>query len=198
LVDGYFAIGESLYFCGEKYFSFGREEMYRLSAIALIVLLIIGSLSSCSQKSNNSKAVIQPSPTRAAATPNDTLKVSFVKEPFIDGCGCFLHLPEDYNKEDRGYIFLGGLEDSAQMNFDGKDVILKEVRRIDAEGDIKIGSTRNVFYKSGNIDVEVEYVVKGLCEPDDTECESTEYSATITVTRNGMAQKISALGSCGC
>jgi hypothetical protein len=146
-------------------------------------------------------AVVQTSPSRPATTPAapiEALKVGFVKEPFIEGCGCFLHLPEDYNKEDRGYIFLGGLADGAQMNFDGKDVELKEVKRIDAEGDIKIGSTRSVFYKSGNIDVGVEYVVKGLCEPDEEECESTEYSATITVTRNGMSQKISALGSCGC
>jgi hypothetical protein len=172
--------------------------MYRRSAIALFVLLIIGSLSSCSQKSNNNKAVIQPAPTRTAATPNDTLKVGAIKEPFLDGCGCYFDFPDDDNKEGQGYVFLAEIDDRAQMNIDGKDVMLQYLRSTDAEGEIRVGSTRSEFYKSENTEVGVEYVVKKLCEQDDEACESVEYSATITVTRNGISRKISALGSCGC
>jgi hypothetical protein len=209
LVDEIFAIGEGsclittkitdlFVFCGENYFSLWGIEMYRRSAIPLFVLLIIGSLSSCSQKSNNSEAVIQPAPTRAAATPNDKLEVGAIKEPFLDGCGCYFNFPDDGNKEGNGYVFLAEIDDRAQMNIDGKDVMLQYVRRIDTEGEIKVGSTQSEYYKSENTEVGVEYVVRKLCDPNDEACESIEYSATITVTRNGISRKISALGSCGC
>jgi hypothetical protein len=172
--------------------------MYRCSAIAIFVLLIIGSLSSCNQKSNNSKAVIQPAPTRAAATPTDTLKVGVIKESPIMGCGCYLKFPDDYNKEGSGAIFESEADDRALMNINGKNVMLEFVRRTDWEGETKIGSTRSEFYKSEDTEVGIEYVVRKFCDPGDEQCESIQYSATITVTRNGISRKISALGVCGC
>jgi hypothetical protein len=84
------------------------------------------------------------------------------------------------------------------MNIDGKDVMLKFVRHTDSEGETKVGSTRSEFYKSDDTEVGIEYVVRKLCDPGDEECESIQYSATITVTRNGISRKTSALGVCGC
>jgi hypothetical protein len=172
--------------------------MYCRSTMALFVLLIVSSLSSCSQRPKDSKAVIQTSADRAAATPNDTLEVGTIKGPFLDGCGCYFYIPDDDNKEGKGYVFLAEIDDRAQMNIDGKDVMLKYVRRIDSEGETKVGSTQSEFYKSENTEVGIEYVVKKLCDPNDEGCESIEYTATITVTRKGISRKISSLGSCGC
>jgi hypothetical protein len=174
--------------------------MYRRSAIALYVVFIAISLSSCSQRPNKSTAVIQPSATRTAATPtpNDTLKVDVIKEPFLMGCGCYLQFPDDFSKEGRGDIFQAEGDDRAQMNIDGKDVMLKFVRRTDWEGETKVGSTRSEFYKSEDTEARVEYVVKKLCDPGDEGCESIQYSATITVMRNGISRKTSPLGVCGC
>jgi len=140
-----------------------------------------------------------PSPGRPSATPTttpETLTIDVVKEPLVDGCGCYLQKSDDAGKEDKSYIFLSS--DIAQMNLDGKDIRLELVKSVEQEGETKVGSTRSEYYKSGNIDVGIEYVVKGICPPNDEGCESTEYSATITVTRNGVYKKISALGYCGC
>jgi hypothetical protein len=176
--------------------------MYRQRAMGLFVLLIAGSLSSCSKRANNTTAVVQPSATRTAATPkapNDTPKVGIIKEPFLDGCGCYFKFPDDSTKEVKGYVFLAEIiDEGAQMNIDGKDVMLKFVRRVDPAGETKVGSARNEFYKSEDTEVGVEYVVRQLCDPDNEACESIQYSATITVTRNGISRKIKALGECGC
>jgi hypothetical protein len=174
--------------------------MYRRSAIALFVLFIAGSLPSCSRRPNKSTAVIQPSATKTAATPtpNDALKVGVIKESSLLGCGCYLQFPDDYNKEGRGAIFEAEIDERALMNIDGKDVVLKFVKRTDWEGETKVGSTRSEFYKSEDTEVMVEYVVKKLCDPGDEQCESIQYSATITVMRNGISRKTSALGVCGC
>jgi hypothetical protein len=126
------------------------------------------------------------------------LKVGVIKESDILGCSCYFQFPNYYNKEGTGAIFEAEIDERALMNIDGKDVMLKFVRRTDSEGETKVGSTRTEYYKSEDTEVSVEYVVRKLGDPNDEECESIEYTATITLTRNGISRKISSLGSCGC
>jgi hypothetical protein len=181
-----------------------EEMMYRGLPKALSVLLILSYISSCNKKTNEGISTIELSESRATPAPTapiKALKIGIVKEPFVDGCGCYFRFSDDYNQGNRSYVFLADIiekEGDAQMNIDGTDVRLKLVKRVETEGETKIGSTRKEFYKSGDIEVGIEYVVTKACEPNDGSCESTDYSATITVTRNGVYQKIIALGDCGC
>jgi hypothetical protein len=177
----------------------------RCFAVGIFLLLTVSLLSTCSKPKNNGAAVAQPQPSGTAipqttpqSTPDDALKIGIIKKPFLIGCGCYFHFPDDHNKEGEWDIFQAEIDDNAQMNIDGEDVMLKFVSRTDLEEETKVGSTRSELYKSDDTEVVVEYVVKELCDPEDTECESIQYSATITVTRKGVSRKVSALGVCGC
>jgi hypothetical protein len=182
------------------------EMMYRALLAAIFVLFVISCVSSCSKKTSNGTGINQPAAGRPTAMPTkepEPLKIGVIKEPYVDGCGCYFQLPEDSEKRVAGYVFLVDIveaQGTAQMNIDGKDVILKLVKSNEKVGlkETKVGSTHSEFYKSGEVEVGIEYVVTGVCEPEDESCESTAYSATITVTRNGVYQKIKASGSCGC
>jgi len=54
------------------------------------------------------------------------------------------------NNQNDHYIFLGDLEESAPMNIDAKDIILKLRRREDPQDETKLGSTRSEVYVSEN------------------------------------------------
>lgn len=166
--------------------------------IVVLVMMLVSAFAYCNQFSNNNQPGIKLTTGAAASTPDDRLKVGPIKDPFILGCGCYLKLPDDFKLENDNDIFETDLDESAQMNIDGKDIILKLVRREDPKGKTKVGSTRSEVYASGNIEVRVEYIVKKICDPKDKECEDTLYSANITITRNGIERKIRALGLCGC
>ena len=172
--------------------------MPRLFTIVLFVLTLVSAFASCNQFSINNQPGIKFTTGAAASTPDDRLKVGPIKDPFILGCGCYLKLPDDFKQENDSDIFETDLDKSAQMNIDGKDIILKLVKREDPKGKIKVGSTRSEVYASGNIVVSVEYIVKKICNPKDEDCEDTVYSANIAITRNGIERKIRALGPCGC
>ena len=172
--------------------------MLQRFTIVVLVMILVSASASCNQHSKNNQYGMKFSIGAAASTPNDRLKVGPIKDPFILGCGCYLKLPDDFKQENDSDIFETDLDESAQMNIDGKDIILKLVRREDPKGKTKVGSTRSEVYASGNIEVRVEYIVKKICNPKDEDCEDTVYSANITITRNGIERKIRALGPCGC
>lgn len=134
----------------------------------------------------------------STATAGGPLTVGVIKKPILDGCGCVLQLPQDYNRKNKRYVFLADVDGTAQININGQDITLKQVTNNLPQESLKVGAKWTEDYTAAKTKVQVEYVVKKVCDPDDEGCEVTHYSATITVTRDGVARKVNASGLCGC
>jgi hypothetical protein len=137
------------------------------------------------------------------AHPNP-IKIGIVrKEP--DGANCSLQLPADFKKQNERSVFNSGYENSSDdcecafMNIDGRTIKLKRINsKWPPGGDDKVGNRGVQVYAAGDIRVHVNYTVTHVCGPRDGEdCESTEFSATIIVTRPGASTTLDVRGSCG-
>ena len=134
----------------------------------------------------------------AAAPP---LKIANLKDSsVIDGCGCYLQFPAEGQKRFEKYVFMADIDEKeAWMNIEGRDVKLRLVDSIrDANRRVKVGDRSSRTYRAGDITVRVAYVVTRVCKPDDESCESTDYDATISVTKGDRRGQVKARGSCGC
>lgn len=134
----------------------------------------------------------------STATAGGPLTIGVIKKPLSDGCGCYLQLPQDSKLKNERYVFLADVDGSAQINVNGQDITLKQVTNNLPQESLKVGAKWSEVYESGKTKVEVEYVVKKVCDPNDEACEVTHYSATITVTHDKAVRKVNATGLCGC
>ena len=136
------------------------------------------------------------------ASPNQNspapLKIGIVSNrDSFDGPGCSLQLPANYRKHNQRYTLLSDSEDNAVMNFDGKDMNLRLVCHREPRGPSKKGDRSNWTYSRRGITVRVDFVVTGLCPPNDEGCEVIYYDAAITVTRGTNKQLVMVKGVCG-
>jgi hypothetical protein len=111
--------------------------------------------------------------------------------------GCTLQFATDSARHNQRNVFLSDLGDSAVMNIDGKDVKLGLVRRQERKGEPKKGDRSTCSYAAKGITVRVDFVVTGLCDPNDESCEVVYYDATITVARGDGKRAIKVKGMCG-
>jgi hypothetical protein len=139
----------------------------------------------------------EQSPTQA---PEAAPKIGIIRDPkFRDECGFYLQLAEDYKSHNEKYIFDGDLEESGQMNIDGRDVDLKIVDSDEPDRELRVGEHFSKTYTGGNLNVWIDFVVAGLCDPKDEGCEVIYYcDATITLDRNGAKQQVKTRGLGGC
>jgi len=146
--------------------------------------------------------LIQPSVAAAAPTAitDDTMVGIIKNSDVMQGCGCYFNPATETNRGSTRYVFLASLEagQNAWMNIDGKDVKLRLIKSVDPKGQIKVGKRSTGQYASGDIVVNVEKVVTGVCPPKDEDCEVTDYEATISITKGNRAQTAKAKGGCGC
>jgi hypothetical protein len=116
-----------------------------------------------------------------------------------EGCGCYFSFPSEDRKRFPRYVFTSDLEEkSAWMNIDGQDVRLKLVQSTEPRKGPKVGSRLTRTYVAAGIKVRAVYVTTRICQPDDENCESTDYRANFTVKKGGRQQTISLKGGCGC
>ena len=126
------------------------------------------------------------------------LKIGIVSNrDSFDGPGCSLQLPANYRKHNQRYTLLSDSEENAVMNIDGKDMNLKLVSHREPRGASKKGDRSTWTYSRVGIKVRVDFVVTGLCPPNDEACEVIYYDATITVTRGNNKQLVIVKGVCG-
>jgi hypothetical protein len=65
--------------------------------------------------------------------------------------------------------------------------------------ELKVGEHFSKTYTGGKLNVRIDFVVAGLCDPKDEGCEVIYYcDATITVDRNGAKQQVKTRGLGGC
>jgi hypothetical protein len=116
----------------------------------------------------------------------------------VEGCGCYFHSLADGQKGAEKFIFMADVNEDAWMNINGKDVKLRFISSSPDTAQPKIGQRSFSQYKSGNLRVRVDYIVTGVCQPNDEQCESTSYNARISVVRGASRRIIEAKGGCGC
>jgi hypothetical protein len=98
----------------------------------------------------------------------------------------------------KGFVFWSGGE-SALMNIDGKDTVLKLVSEIPSAQlvDNKRGRS-TVIYKSGKMIVRIDRVATKVCSGQEPDCTGTDYDAKIMVSSGRRQEVISVTGYCGC
>ena len=178
----------------------GSESWLSLASIFL-------TLVACS---SGTKPALKQSPTPApeaarkeqspTPAPEAAPKIGVIRDPKFRGeCGFDLQLTEDYKSHNEKYIFDGDLEESGQMNIDGRDVDLKMIDSDEPDRELKVGERFSKTYTDGSLNVRIDFVVAGLCAPNDEGCEVIYYcDATITVDRNGAKQQVKTRGLGGC
>lgn len=118
-----------------------------------------------------------------------------------DGCGCYFRFRATLANADR-YIFYSSIDDdkTAWMNIGGRDVKLTLEREVGLKGkeEERVGSRSSATYAFGDIRVSGTYIVTRVCDPNDEDCESTQYDVTFVVKKGRRAQVVKAVGSCGC
>ena len=121
---------------------------------------------------------------------------------FNDGCGCTLQLPALRRRDDADApaVFESDLGDRAQMNIDGRDVMLRLVRRRERVGgaEPRVGERSFEEYEGGGARVKMNFTTTKVCPPGDESCEVLSYSAVIAVTKGGRTRTVKASGQCGC
>lgn len=123
------------------------------------------------------------------------------KNAVADGCGCYFKFrgtPENVER----YIFSSSIDDekTAWMNVGGRDVKLSVRKETGFKGkeSEQVGSRSRETYSSGDITVRGTYEVTRVCDPNDENCESTQYDVTFLVKKGTRSQVVKAVGSCGC
>ena len=130
-----------------------------------------------------------------------SLVANLTKSAVADGCGCYFKFRGTPENAER-YIFSSSIDDerTAWMNVGGRDVKLTLQKESGLKGKEaeKLGSKSQATYSSGDINVTGTYVVRRVCDPNDENCESTQYDATFVVKKGPKSQVVKAVGSCGC
>lgn len=159
--------------------------------------------------SSGTKPTLKQSPTPApeaarkeqspTPAPEVAPKIGIILDPTLhDECGASLQLSEDYKSHNDKCIFDGDLEETGRMNIDGRDVDLKLVDSDEPERELKVGEHFSKTYAGDGLKARIDYVVTGVCDPKDENCEVIYLDATIIVERNGSKQQIKTSGLLGC
>jgi len=176
------------------------------NASLLYFAVILFTLAACS---GGTKLASKPSPTPSpqvarkeqslTSTPESAPKIGIIQETkFFHDCGTSLMLPEDYKSHNDKYVFDADLGEFCRMNIDGHDVDLKMTGGAGMDRELKVGDRYSETYTGDGLKARIDYVVTGVCAPNDESCEVINLDATITVERNGSKQQIKASGLLGC
>ena len=116
-----------------------------------------------------------------------------------DGCGCYFQFWGSKRDSER-YMFVSPIDDdkAAWMNIAGRDVRLSLVKEKGLRIKEQLGSRHAEKYSAGNITVNATYITTRICDPNDENCESSDYSATFVVRKAQKTQTVKAFGTCGC
>lgn len=136
-----------------------------------------------------------PAESRQAAA----MQVGVLKNISLPGCGCYFG-PEvsGANLASEKYLFISDATGKAYVNLDGRDVELKEVGRKQAKDEFGYCAEKRCTFSGNGVMVTVDLREAKKCPPEPTECEVTDYLATITVNKGGAKRIVKGQGSCGC
>jgi len=124
------------------------------------------------------------------------LKLGYVKVADF-GCGCSLSLNKLDLRNDR-LVFISSMGDFGYVNVNGKTFKLRLDAASKEKQVVKVGDRSWERYSSGSVKVRIDYVVTGLCDPNDEACEVIAYNALINITRGKRSRVVRTIGICGC
>lgn len=127
-----------------------------------------------------------------------SLSVGIVSGVHVEGCGCYFKFPLESGDSERYVFFEDFSEKSPVMNIDGRNIRLKLISSTEPNRSKRKGERFNRTYGAGNLRVRINFVVTSVCAPNDEQCESDSYNATIIVTRRNQKRTIKVVGGCGC
>ncbi len=139
--------------------------------------------------------IVIAKPQQSQPKPSQKSMIGYIKnEDLVDMCGCsFEHITRE-----RGYTFASDPENKTTwMNIDGVDINLK-LTHFSGSKRHRIGSHYLETFEADGIKVVLVKIVTRLCRPYNSECETTGYKVTLTVTKGGRTQTVKAKGQCGC
>jgi hypothetical protein len=117
----------------------------------------------------------------------------------IQGAGCSLQ-----RKGKKGFVFWSAFEQSALVNIDGKDRVLKLFSETPSQADLikkgdrdKQGDRSTVIYKSGKMTVRIDRMATRVCRQGDQGCETTAYDGKLKLRIGDKQQVIAVEGECG-
>ncbi len=125
-----------------------------------------------------------------------SLKLGYVKNGDI-GCGCSF-ARNKVDLQNRRYLYIQGMDEPAYININGKNIKLHHFAPSDEQVREKIGQRSWGKFTAGDIKIRLEKIVTKVCDPNDEDCEVTNYKATMTVTRKAQKITVKLIGLCGC
>ena len=125
-----------------------------------------------------------------------SFKLGYVKNGDI-GCGCYF-ARNKAELQNRRYLYIHGMDESAYINVNGKNIKLHRFAPIYEPIREKIGQRSWGKFTAGNIKIRLEKTVTKICDPNDEDCEVTNYKATMTVTKKAQKIIVKLIGLCGC
>jgi hypothetical protein len=127
----------------------------------------------------------------------DTLDNSDYK--YLDGCGCSISSASRGREQSHNYYLLTPLENAigktAYMKINGQVMRLALLSTTRPSGKERKGTRFTEVYRGGGVTARVNYVVSKASGRGQ---EVTRYAITITASKGGNSQTISAVGDCGC
>jgi hypothetical protein len=154
-------------------------------------LLLIGTLIVFSYPGNGPPQLAVEAQTRS-------IRIAAIRDSdAFDGAGCSLQLLAGNVRTKNRMIFESNYEGDALMNIDGEDIKLRLVRGHEPNKRPGRGDRSTFAYRAGDIGVRVDFVVTGVCAPEDESCEVTQYTATIRISRGKSKRVVKAVGICG-
>lgn len=130
-----------------------------------------------------------------------SFRIGFIRDRnLVEGCGCGFTLPNELKRKAPRFIITSNVEEmnKAWMNIDGRDVELGLMEMTYGDRGEKVGSRSTERFAGSGIEVSATLVVSRICEPDDEDCESTDYLGTFVVRKGRQKQTMRLTGSCGC
>ena len=128
-----------------------------------------------------------------------SLRIGTVGEELASNGGCSLQLPRQYAKKEGKYVFTSDFQQNALINVDGVDthVTLARSKESDPAQKPQVGEHSTYWYTGDGIDVQVNYVVTGVCPRGSESCKVTYYDAILTLKRAKASKTVAAKAVCG-
>ena len=127
------------------------------------------------------------------------LKIGNVDNDLRSNGGCALQLPSQYARKEGRFVFTSDLEKRGLVNVNGADIPVTLIRSTEGGQKHKptIGERSTFWYRGGEVEVRVDYVVTGVCPHQSESCGVTYYDAILTITRGKANKTVAAKGACG-
>jgi len=134
----------------------------------------------------------------AAENADERLQIGTIGEELGSNGGCSLQLPRQYAKKEGKYVFTSDFQGRALINVGGVDTAIELVRSKDSDSKQKpqIGEHSTHWYAGAGLEVQVDYVVTGVCPRANESCRVTYYDATLAIKRGKAGKRFAAKAAC--